>query len=317
MFFIALYVHMGRGLYYTSYIKPRVLLWSVGVVMFLLLMGTAFLGYVLPWGSMSFWGATVITNLVSAVPWIGTDLVQFIWGGYSVDNATLNRFYSLHYLLPFIIAALTVIHLMSLHEQGGTNPLGVKSEVDKIPFHPYYSIKDIYGFVLFFIFYACFLFFEPNLLGHPDNYIPANPLVTPAHIVPEWYFLPFYAILRAVPNKLGGVLAMFGSIVVLLFLPILHTCKVRSSAFRPIYKKLYWLFVGDILILGWVGGKAVEDPYIIVGQLASLFYFTYFLIIIPFVGYLENILMRSHFRIDLTNRGISMSKRKMRKLGWL
>jgi ubiquinol-cytochrome c reductase cytochrome b subunit len=299
LFFIGLYLHMARGIYYGSYTKPRVLLWSVGVVIFLLVMATAFLGYVLPWGSMSFWGATVITNMLSAIPWIGTDLVQFIWGGYSVDNATLNRFYSLHYLLPFVIVAVTVVHLMALHENGGSNPLGVASEVDKITFHPYYTLKDIYGFVLFFMLYAYFIFFDPNVLGHPDNYIPANPLVTPTHIVPEWYYLPFYAILRAIPDKLGGVVAMFGSIIILFALPVLHTCKVRTSAFRPIYKKAFWLFAGDVILLGWLGNKPVEEPYVGIGQLATLFYFSYFLIIIPVIGILENSLMRMAIRMNM------------------
>lgn len=292
MFFIAIYLHIARGLYYGSYTKPRILLWIVGVLIFFILMATAFLGYVLPWGSMSLWGATVITNMLSAIPWIGTDLVQFIWGGYSVDNATLNRFFSLHYLLPFVIVALTVIHLMALHEKGGSNPLGVASEVDKIPFHPYYTVKDIYGFLLFAIGYGYFIFFEPNVLGHPDNYIPANPLVTPAHIVPEWYYLPFYAILRAIPDKLGGVMAMFGAIAILFLLPILNTSKVRTSAYRPIYKKIYWIFIGNVIVLGWLGNKVVEEPYIIIGQIATIMYFSYFVIIIPVIGIVENSLMR-------------------------
>lgn len=301
MFFIGLYLHIGRALYYGSYLKPRLLLWNVGIILFLATMGTAFLGYVLPWGSMSFWGATVITNLLSAIPWIGMDLVQFIWGGYSVDNATLNRFYSLHYLLPFVITALVVVHLMALHQEGGSNPLGVKSEVDKIPFHPYYSIKDIYGFILFFILYAYFIYFNPNVLGHPDNYVPANPLVTPAHIVPEWYFLPFYAILRAIPDKLGGVIAMFGSILILFIVPMVHMCNIRTSAFRPIYRKVFWLFVGSVIILGWVGGKAVEEPYVIIGQIATIFYFGYFLVLIPVIGFVENVLMRKALRYITCN----------------
>jgi ubiquinol-cytochrome c reductase cytochrome b subunit len=309
LLFIALYLHMGRSLYYGSYTKPRILLWSIGVIIFLVMMGTAFLGYVLPWGSMSFWGATVITNMLSAIPWIGGDLVQFIWGGYSVDNATLNRFYSLHYLMPFVIVALTVVHLMALHEYGGSNPLGVASEVDKIPFHPYYSLKDIYGYMLFLILYGYFVFFEPNVLGHADNYIPANPLVTPVHIVPEWYFLPFYAILRAIPDKLGGVIGMFGAIIILLGMPILHTCKVRTSAFRPIYKKIYWIFIGNVVLLGWLGNKPVEEPYVMIGQIATITYFMYFIILIPIVGIIENSLMR----LELTKKGRG-DKEKIKEL---
>jgi ubiquinol-cytochrome c reductase cytochrome b subunit len=288
MFFICVYIHIARNLYYGSYTKPRELLWSVGVIIFLMMMGTAFIGYVLPWGQMSFWGATVITNMLSAIPWIGTDLVQFVWGGFSVDNATLNRFFSLHYLLPFIIAALVVIHLIALHEHGSNNPLGINSNIDKIPFHPYYTYKDLFGFFIFFIFFSFFIYFSPNLLGHPDNYIPANPLVTPAHIVPEWYFLPFYAILRSIPNKLGGVIAMIGAILLLLLLPFIHTSKIRSSSFRPIQKIFFWFFLVDVLLLGWIGGQPVEDPFVFIGQLATIFYFFYLLIIIPYIGVLEN-----------------------------
>lgn len=299
MFFICVYIHIARGLYYGSYTKPRELLWSVGVIIFLMMMGTAFIGYVLPWGQMSFWGATVITNMLSAIPWMGTDLVQLVWGGFSVDNATLNRFFSLHYLLPFILAALSIIHLMALHEHGSNNPLGIGSNMDKVPFHPYFTYKDLYGFFIFLIFFAFFIYFSPNVLGHSDNYIPANPLVTPPHIVPEWYFLPFYAILRSIPSKLGGVIAMIGAILILLLLPILHTSQIRSSSFRPFQKKLFWFFVADVLLLGWIGGQPVEDPYVFVGQIATIFYFSYFMIFTPLIGFIENILVKIYFMNNL------------------
>jgi ubiquinol-cytochrome c reductase cytochrome b subunit len=291
MFFICVYIHIGRGLYYGSYTKPRELLWSVGVIIYFLMMGTAFIGYVLPWGQMSFWGATVITNMLSAIPWLGLDLVQLVWGGFSVDNATLNRFFSLHYLLPFVIFALMIVHLMALHEHASNNPLGINSNVDKIPFHPYFIYKDLFGIIIFGILFSLFIYFAPNILGHSDNYIPANPLVTPPHIVPEWYFLPFYAILRSIPNKLGGVIAMIGAILILLLLPLLHTSHIRSSSFRPIQKKLFWVFVANFLILGWIGGQPVEDPYVFVGQVSTVIYFSYFLIIVPRVGIIENFLV--------------------------
>ena len=299
MFFICVYIHMAKALYYGSYTKPRQLLWSVGVIIFFIMMGTAFIGYVLPWGQMSFWGATVITNMLSALPWVGTDLVQLVWGGFSVDNATLNRFFSLHYLLPFILAAFVCVHLMALHENGSNNPLGIGSNMDKVPFHPYFTYKDLYGFFIFLIFFSFFVYFNPNVLGHSDNYIPANPLVTPSHIVPEWYFLPFYAILRSIPNKLGGVLAMIGAILILLLLPLLHTNHIRSSSFRPLQKKLFWFFVADVILLGWLGGQVVEDPYVFVGQMATIFYFSYFLILIPLVGFIENILVKIFFMDSL------------------
>jgi ubiquinol-cytochrome c reductase cytochrome b subunit len=313
MFFICVYIHMARGIYYGSYTKPRELLWSVGVIIFFLMMGTAFIGYVLPWGQMSFWGATVITNMLSAIPWIGSDLVQLVWGGFSVDNATLNRFFSLHYLLPFIIAALVIVHLMALHEHASGNPLGINSNVDKVPFHPYFVYKDGFGFIMFLIGFSVFIYFAPNLLGHPDNYIPANPLVTPPHIVPEWYFLPFYAILRSIPNKLGGVIAMVGAILILLLLPFLHTSEVRSSAFRPIQKKIFWLFVADVIILGWIGGRPVEDPYVFVGQIATIFYFSYFFILVPLIGYIENILVKIYFYNRYTQH-FNINKNKWKQI---
>jgi len=288
MFFIMVYIHIARGLYYGSYFKPRTMVWGVGVVILIAMMATAFIGYVLPWGQMSFWGATVITNLISAIPYIGVDIVEWVWGGFSVSNATLNRFFSLHYLLPFVLAALAVVHLIALHEHGSNNPLGVDSNIDKLPFHPYYSIKDLFGYGVFSIGFVYLIFFEPNLLGHPDNYIPANPLVTPAHIQPEWYFLFAYAILRSIPNKLLGVLALFASLLVLLVLPHIEFSQIRSKQFRPISKLLFWFFVADFVILTYIGGQVVEEPFITIGQIASALYFLYFLFINPIVGYFES-----------------------------
>jgi len=293
MFFIVVYFHMFRGLYYGSYASPRELVWIVGVVILLLMILTAFIGYVLPWGQMSFWGATVITSLASAIPIVGDEITHWLWGGFSVDNATLNRFFSLHYLLPFIIAGASIVHIAALHQYGSNNPLGCLGTVDKIPFYPYLFLKDLFSWVLFFIFFSVFIYFYPNALGHPDNYIPANPMSTPAHIVPEWYFLPVYAILRSIPNKLGGVAAIGLVFVSLLVLPFINTSEIRSSNFRPIFRKFFWLIVADCLILGWIGCQPVEDPFIIIGQLASVFFFVYFLIIIPFLGKLEAALIRS------------------------
>lgn len=289
-FFIFVYLHIGKGLYYGSYRSPRVLLWSIGVVIFILMMGTGFLGYVLPWGAMSFWGATVITNLLSAIPWIGKDMVEFIWGGFSVDNATLNRFFSLHYLLPFVLAALACLHMIAKDEHGSNNPLGITGNTDMIPFHPYFTFKDIVGFFLFFLILSLFIFYAPNYMGHPDNYIPANPLVTPASIVPEWYLLPFYTILRSIPDKLGGVIAMFSSMLVLLTLPILDKSRFRSNAFKPFSKFFFWLFIANLLLLGWIGGNHAEEPFITIGQLCTVYYFSYFLIIIPLISRFENYL---------------------------
>jgi len=297
MFFIVVYVHIFRGLYYGSYLYPREYLWISGVVILLLMIITAFMGYVLPWGQMSFWGATVITNLFSAVPYVGKDIVLWLWGGYSIDNPTLNRFFSLHFLFPFVIAALAVVHLVILHEVKSNNPLGIAfNGIDHIPFTPYYIIKDLYGIFLFLIFFAVFLFFFPNTLGHPDNYIPANPLVTPPHIVPEWYFLPFYAILRSIPDKLFGVVAMLLAILVLLVIPFIHQPYYRSMQFRPISRVLFWFFLADCFILGWIGSQPAEAPFIGIGQMASIFYFFYLLILLPSAIYIENRLVMGHLR---------------------
>jgi ubiquinol-cytochrome c reductase cytochrome b subunit len=289
MFFIVVFIHIWRGLYYGSYKAPRELLWIFGVVIFLLMMATAFMGYVLPWGQMSFWGATVITNLFSAFPLVGEHIVTWLWGGFSVDNPTLNRFFSLHYLLPFVIAGVTFLHVAALHITGSNNPLGIdpKGPQDTLPFHPYYTAKDSVGLIVYFIVFAALVFFAPNYLGHPDNYIPANPLVTPAHIVPEWYFLPFYAILRAVPDKLGGVLLMFGSIAVLFVLPWLDTSPVRSMRFRPIAKWALFLWLIAFFVLMWAGGKPAEEPYVTISRIATAYYFAYFLLILPLLGRLE------------------------------
>ena len=275
-FFIVVYCHIFRGLYYGSYIYPRGLLWGSGVIIFLLMMATAFMGYVLPWGQMSFWGATVITNLFSAIPLVGKAIVEWLWGGFSVDNATLNRFFSLHYLLPFLIAGLVLVHLSLLHQEGSNNPIGVNTNIDTIPFYPYFYVKDLFFFNFIMLIYFSFVFYFPNALGHPDNYIPANPLVTPPHIVPEWYFLPFYAILRSIPDKLGGVVAMIGAVLILLVLPILNTSTIRSSKFRPIFRFFYWFLVSDFLLLGWIGQKPVESPFIEIGIGCTIFYFLLF-----------------------------------------
>ena len=288
MFFVAVYLHMFRGLYYGSYKYPRELLWHMGLIIFLTMMATAFMGYVLPWGQMSFWGARVGTKLFAGFPVGGDSIVTWLWGGFSVSNPTLNRFYSLHFLLPFVLLGLVVLHVWSLHTHGSNNPKGVKlKEKDMIPFHPYYTVKDFFGFGVYLLIFAYFIFYKPNLLGHPDNYIPANPLVTPAHIVPEWYFLPFYAILRAVPSKLGGVVLMFGSILILFFLPWLDKSKVRSASYRPLFKWAFWIFVIDCITLGYVGGKPPEEPYLTVSRIAASYYFFHFLVLVPFISKVE------------------------------
>ncbi len=289
MFFIAVYIHIFRGLYYGSYKAPREVLWLLGVIIYLLMMATGFLGYVLPWGQMSGWGATVITSLFSAIPFVGTAITQWLWGGFAVDNATLNRFFSLHYLLPFMIAGVVVLHIWALHVPGSNNPSGIeaKSSKDTLPFHPYFTVKDGFALVCFLVFYAWFVFFVPNYMNHADNYIEFNPLVTPAHIVPEWYYLPFYAILRSIPDKLGGVIAMFMAIILLAFLPWLDTSKVRSTNYRPVYKIFFWIFVADALLLGFIGSQPPEGGYVLAGQLLTAYYFIHLLVIVPLLGFFE------------------------------
>ncbi len=281
MFFILVYIHMFRGLYYGSYKNPRELLWILGVVILLLMMATAFMGYVLPWGQMSFWGATVITKLFSI---FGQDTVELLWGGFSVDNPTLNRFFSLHYLMPFVIVGVVILHLVALHKHGSNNPLGIdaKGPQDKISFHPYYTIKDLFGLGIFLVVYAGFIFFSPDFFGEPDNYIAANAMVTPEHIVPEWYFLPFYAILRSIPDKLMGVVAMFGAIAVLFVVPWLDRSKVRSARYRPLYWYLFWIFAFNCLVLGWAGAQPAEGGALIISRLATAYYFIHFIILVPF-----------------------------------
>jgi quinol-cytochrome oxidoreductase complex cytochrome b subunit len=302
-FFIVVYIHMFRGLYYGSYKAPREILWMLGVVILLCMMATAFMGYVLPWGQMSFWGATVITNLFSAIPLVGDAIVTWLWGGFSVDNPTLNRFFSLHYLMPFVIVGVVMVHILALHQHGSNNPIGIdtKGPQDTIPFHPYYTVKDLFGVGVFFLIYLFFVFYAPNFFGEPDNYIEANPLQTPPHIVPEWYFLPFYAILRSftadaviywpiawlMSAKLAGVVAMFGSIIVLFFLPWLDFSKVRSARFRPLYKQFFWLLFIDCLVLGYCGAKPAEAPWTYVSQVATAYYFIHFLVILPLLAKFE------------------------------
>jgi ubiquinol-cytochrome c reductase cytochrome b/c1 subunit len=289
MFFLALYIHMFRGMYYGSYKAPREVLWLLGVILFLLAIATAFTGYVLPWGQMSFWGATVITSLFSAIPWVGDSITTWLWGGFAVDNATLNRFFSLHYLLPFVIAGVVVLHIWALHVHGSNNPAGIekKTAKDTLPFHPYFTVKDGFALVCFLAFFAWFVFYVPNYLSNADNYIEANPLLTPVHIVPEWYYLPFYAILRSIPSKLGGTAAMFASVFIVAFLPWLDTSKVKSAAYRPLYQIFFWLFVACAVLLGYMGSQPPEGGYVIAARVLTIYYFLYFLVILPLLGRFE------------------------------
>jgi ubiquinol-cytochrome c reductase cytochrome b/c1 subunit len=289
MFFLALYIHMFRGMYYGSYKAPREVLWLLGVIIFFLAIATAFTGYVLPWGQMSFWGATVITSLFSAIPLVGDSITTWLWGGYAVDNATLNRFFSLHYLLPFMIAGVVVLHIWALHVHGSNNPAGIekKSAKDTLPFHPYFTVKDGFALVCFLAFFAWFVFYVPNYLSNADNYIEANPLLTPVHIVPEWYYLPFYAILRSIPSKLGGTAAMFASVFIIAFLPWLDTSKVKSAAYRPLYRVFFWLFVACAVLLGYMGSQPPEGVYVIAARFLTVYYFLYFLAILPLLGRFE------------------------------
>lgn len=290
-FFIFVYGHIGRNIYYGSYKSPRILVWSIGVIILILMMAIAFLGYVLPYGQMSLWGATVITNLLSAIPVFGQDLVELIWGGFSVSNATLNRFFSLHYILPFLLAALALAHLIALHTHGSNNPNGISSNGDRYAIHPYYMFKDLITIFFFFLVLSILVFYYPNLLGHSDNYIEANPMSTPASIVPEWYLLPFYAILRSIPNKLLGVLAMFGSLLILLVLPIVDVSRQRGSQFRPAMKVAFWFFVFNFFILMWIGSQHPNEPFVFIGQVSTFFYFAWFLLIVPVIGLVENTLI--------------------------
>ena len=289
MFFLAVYIHIFRGMYYGSYKAPREVLWILGVIIYLLMIAAAFLGYMLPWGQMSLWGATVITNLFGAIPVVGDSLAIWLWGGFSVDNPTLNRFFSLHYLLPFLIFGVVILHIWALHVPGNNNPIGisVKSKQDTVPFHPYITVKDAFSLSIFLILFSYFIFFAPNVLGHADNYIPANPLVTPAHIVPEWYMLPFYAILRAVPDKLGGVILMFSAIFILFLLPWLDTSKVRSARYRPMFRQFFALFIIDCLLLGYLGAMPAEGIYVVLARVGTVYYFAHFLIILPLLGIVE------------------------------
>ena len=290
MFFIAVYIHMSRSLFYGSYKEPRELIWIIGVFIFLLMIATAFMGYVLPWGQMSFWGATVITNLFSAIPVFGESITNWLWGGYSVGSPLLTRFFTLHYLLPFLIFGLVILHVWALHVPGNNNPEGidvVQGSQDTVPFHPHYVVKDVFALIVFMIIFAGFVFFTPNLLGHTDNYIQANPLQTPEHIVPEWYFLPFYAILRAIPDKLGGVIMMVSAIAILAFLPWLDTSKVRSAKYRPLFRQFYWIFLANFLLLGYLGAMPAEGIYVIISRIATIYYFVHFIIILPVLGFVE------------------------------
>ncbi len=290
MFFLAVYIHIFRALFYGSYKAPREMIWIIGMFIYLLMMATAFMGYVLPWGQMSFWAATVITNLFSAIPLVGESITSWLWGGYAVGSPTLTRFFSLHYLFPFLIFGLVILHIWALHIPGNNNPVGIdikKPSKETVPFHPYIVIKDFYALLIFLIIFSGFVFFVPNVLGHPDNYIEANPMVTPSHIVPEWYLLPFYAILRSVPDKLGGVVVMFAAVFILMFLPWLDTSKVRSAVFRPLYKVFFWILVIDVIVLGYIGANPPEGMYLIIGRIATIYYFVHFILIMPLLGFKE------------------------------
>jgi len=290
MFFLAVYIHIFRALFYGSYKAPREMIWIIGMLIYLLMMVTAFMGYVLPWGQMSFWAATVITNLFSAIPLVGESITSWLWGGYAVGSPTLTRFFSLHYLMPFLIFGLVILHIWALHIPGNNNPVGIdikKPSKETVPFHPYIIIKDFYALLIFLIIFSGFVFFVPNVLGHPDNYIEANPMVTPSHIVPEWYLLPFYAILRSVPDKLGGVVVMFAAVFILMFLPWLDTSKVRSAVFRPLYKVFFWILVIDVIVLGYIGAKPPEGMYLIIGRISTIYYFVHFIVIMPLLGFKE------------------------------
>jgi len=290
MFFLAVYIHIFRALFYGSYKAPREMIWIIGMLIYLLMMATAFMGYVLPWGQMSFWAATVITNLFSAIPLVGESITSWLWGGYAVGSPTLTRFFSLHYLMPFLIFGLVILHIWALHIPGNNNPVGIdikKPSKETVPFHPYIIIKDLYALLIFLIIFSGFVFFVPNVLGHPDNYIEANPMVTPPHIVPEWYLLPFYAILRSVPDKLGGVVVMFAAVFILMFLPWLDTSKVRSAVFRPLYKVFFWILVIDVIVLGYIGANPPEGMYLIIGRIATIYYFVHFILIMPILGFKE------------------------------
>lgn len=287
MFFGVIYLHIARGIFYSSYAYPRGQLWISGIIIFILMMATGFMGYVLPWGQMSFWGVTVITNFFTAIPFVGTEIVEWLWGGFTIKNPTLNRFFSLHFTMPFIIAGATILHLSLLHRDGSNNPLGGEAGSSVVGFYPYFYAKDLFAFSFFLTIFSCFVMFAPNYLGHADNYIMADPFHTPKHIVPEWYFLPAYAILRSIPNKLLGVLALFGALLVLLVLPFVTTSEVRSSLYRPLHQKFFWLLVADYVLLGYLGQQVPESPFIEIGQVASVYYFAYFLVIIPVLGRLE------------------------------
>ena len=290
MFFLAVYIHIFRALFYGSYKAPREMIWIIGMLIYMLMMATAFMGYVLPWGQMSFWAATVITNLFSAIPLVGESITSWLWGGYAVGSPTLTRFYSLHYLMPFLIFGLVILHIWALHIPGNNNPVGIdikQPSKETVPFHPYIVIKDFYALLIFLIIFSGFVFFVPNVLGHPDNYIEANPMVTPSHIVPEWYLLPFYAILRSVPDKLGGVVVMFAAVFILMFLPWLDTSKVRSAVFRPLYKVFFWILVIDVIVLGYIGANPPEGMYLIIGRIATIYYFVHFILIMPLLGFKE------------------------------